>query len=442
MRRYPQRMINVAAPAEAPGRADGVWRRSRRAEAALGLEGRVLVRASGTEPLVRVMVEAETEGAAQPSTRRRGRASRRRASTGLTRSSRRREPLLGLTPHVRHRGLCGARRGPSDRPRRSPAAGIPRVRLRGRRRARRRPRGGQARRQAGRAGGGARTRRAPSGSVGMGHTRWATHGAPTDRNAHPHLDCSGRIAVIHNGIVENFQTLRARLEKDGHTLVSETDTEGVAHLIEETLRDQDGARRRRSGRRRASSTARTRSSSARRMIPTCSSGVKVSSPLVVGRRRRRDAAGVRHPGGARPDDDRDPARRGQVVEVRREGAAFTDLDGDAARSGADHRRLGRRARAEGRLRHFMRKEIDEQPAAIRDTLVGRIVGRAPDAGRAARSATTCCARSTRCSSSRAAPRSTRGSSPSTRSSTGPACRSRSRSRASSATATRCSAPTR
>src|SRR5918992_1232922 len=75
----------------------------------------------------------------------------------------------------------------------------------------------------------------PRGTVGMGHTRWATHGAPTDRNAHPHVDCAGRIAVIHNGIIENFQSLRARLEKDGHALASETDTEVVAHLVEDQL---------------------------------------------------------------------------------------------------------------------------------------------------------------------------------------------------------------
>jgi glucosamine--fructose-6-phosphate aminotransferase (isomerizing) len=78
----------------------------------------------------------------------------------------------------------------------------------------------------------------PAGSVGMGHTRWATHGAPTDRNAHPHLDCAGRIAVIHNGIIENHQALRASLEKQGHTIVSETDTECVAHLIEDATSDR------------------------------------------------------------------------------------------------------------------------------------------------------------------------------------------------------------
>src|SRR5947208_13527899 len=71
------------------------------------------------------------------------------------------------------------------------------------------------------------------GSVGMGHTRWATHGAPTDQNAHPHLDCTGRVAVIHNGIIENFQGLKTRLAKAGHTFASETDTEVVAHLLEE-----------------------------------------------------------------------------------------------------------------------------------------------------------------------------------------------------------------
>src|SRR5205823_4539486 len=72
-----------------------------------------------------------------------------------------------------------------------------------------------------------------SGTLGIGHTRWATHGAPTDRNAHPHRDCAGRVAVVHNGTLENFAELREGLQDRGHTLASDTDTEAVAHLIEE-----------------------------------------------------------------------------------------------------------------------------------------------------------------------------------------------------------------
>ncbi|HJT16854.1 MAG TPA: glutamine--fructose-6-phosphate aminotransferase, partial [Thermoanaerobaculia bacterium] len=74
------------------------------------------------------------------------------------------------------------------------------------------------------------------GTFGMGHTRWATHGKPSENNAHPHRDCSGDVVVIHNGIIENFLPLKQRLQKAGHEFKTETDTEVVAHLIEENLK--------------------------------------------------------------------------------------------------------------------------------------------------------------------------------------------------------------
>ncbi len=212
------------------------------------------------------------------------------------------------------------------------------------------------------------------GSVGMGHTRWATHGAPTDQNAHPHLDCTGRVAVIHNGIIENFQDLRSRLEKAGHSLASETDTECVAHLVEERLA--------------GGGTALV--DAVRATVPelegayslvVCSLddphvlvGVKVSSPLVVGIGDGETILASDIPAVLGRTTSVIPVEEGQIVEVRRDGVAFSDLDGaplhpepitvdwdisQAQKSGYDS---------------FMRKEIDEQPAAIRDTLVGRVVG--------------------------------------------------------------------
>ena len=216
--------------------------------------------------------------------------------------------------------------------------------------------------------------RSVTGSIGMGHTRWATHGAPTDRNAHPHQDCSGRVAVIHNGIIENFQGLRARLEKDGHTLTSETDTECIAHVIEEQLAAgatslPDAVRR----------TVRELEGAYALVVcsvddPEVLVGVRVSSPLVVGigdgeTLLASDASAVL---------DRTttviPVEEGQVVEVRQDGAVFTDFDGLVQHPEPITVDWDVAQAQKGGYDSFMRKEIDEQPAAIRDTLVGRVVG--------------------------------------------------------------------
>ncbi len=213
------------------------------------------------------------------------------------------------------------------------------------------------------------------GSTGMGHTRWATHGAPTDRNAHPHQDCTGHIAVIHNGIVENFQGLRTRLEKDGHSFTSDTDTEAVAHLIEERLASGG-----------ASSLTEAVRGAVRDLegaysLVVCSLddpgvlvGVRVSSPLVVGigdgeTLLASDASALL---------DRTttviPVAEGQIVEVRSSGATFTDFDGVQQHPEAITVDWDIAQAQKGGYDSFMRKEIDEQPDAIRDTLVGRVVG--------------------------------------------------------------------
>ena len=212
----------------------------------------------------------------------------------------------------------------------------------------------------------------PTGSVGMGHTRWATHGAPTDRNAHPHLDCTGGVAVIHNGIIENFQALQARLEKAGHTLVSETDTECVAHLIEEkqadgavslpdavraAIRDLEGA---------YSLVVCARSE------PDVLVGVKVASPLIVGLGDGETMLASDIPAVLDRTATVIPLEEGQVVEVRRDGAAFTDVEGNVLHPEPITVDWDVTQAQKSGFEDFMLKEVHEQPTAIRDTLAGRV----------------------------------------------------------------------
>jgi glutamine---fructose-6-phosphate transaminase (isomerizing) len=213
-----------------------------------------------------------------------------------------------------------------------------------------------------------------TGTSGMGHTRWATHGAPTDRNAHPHVDCTGAIAVIHNGIVENFQALRARLDKAGHTFASETDTECLAHLIEEKL--AGGAL----GLTEATREAVCELEGAYAMVvasahePGLLVGVRVSSPLVVGLGEGQTLLASDTSAVVDRVSTVIPVEEGQIVELRAAGARFTDLDGTEARPEPIEVDRDVVRAQKGGYDSFMRKEIDEQPDAIRDTLVGRVTG--------------------------------------------------------------------
>jgi glutamine---fructose-6-phosphate transaminase (isomerizing) len=211
----------------------------------------------------------------------------------------------------------------------------------------------------------------PPGSTGMGHTRWATHGVPSDRNAHPHVDCDGAIAVIHNGIIENFSDIRARLEKEGHALESDTDTECIAHLIEEkargglrlaaavqaAVRDLEGA---------YAIVVMSRNE------PDVIVGVKVSSPLIVGLGEGENLLASDIPAVLSRTRRVIPLEEGQVAEVRADSVSITDFDGNEI--GVEPLEVDwdvSRAQKSG-FDDFMLKEIHEQPSAIRDTLAARL----------------------------------------------------------------------
>ena len=207
------------------------------------------------------------------------------------------------------------------------------------------------------------------GTLAIGHTRWATHGPPTDRNAHPHVDCSGDVAVVHNGTIENFEQLVAGLEERGHQRHSDTDTEVVAHLVEERY-DGDLA-------------AAVRSICmdlegsfvlvvSHRSEPDLVVAARRNLPLVIGLGEGENFVGsdvtafIGHTREARA------VEQDQVVEVRRGGVTVTDLDGTVVEGESYHVDWDTEAAEKGGYEYFMLKEIDEQPQAVRDTLGGRL----------------------------------------------------------------------
>ncbi|MFE8011392.1 glutamine--fructose-6-phosphate transaminase (isomerizing) [Streptomyces antibioticus] len=211
----------------------------------------------------------------------------------------------------------------------------------------------------------------PTGTTGIGHTRWATHGGPTDANAHPHLDNAGRVAVVHNGIIENFAVLRAELAERGHELLSETDTEVVAHLLaEEFSVTADLAEAMRLVCRRLEGAFTLVAVHADE--PDVVVGARRNSPLVVGVGEGESflasdvAAFIAHTRSAIE------LGQDQVVELRRDGVTVTGFDGLPARTRSYHVDWDASAAEKGGHDYFMLKEIAEQPKAVADTLLGRI----------------------------------------------------------------------
>ncbi|MFE6765523.1 glutamine--fructose-6-phosphate transaminase (isomerizing) [Streptomyces sp. NPDC057689] len=211
----------------------------------------------------------------------------------------------------------------------------------------------------------------PDGTAGIGHTRWATHGGPTDVNAHPHLDNAGRVAVVHNGIIENFAALRAELGGRGHDLLSETDTETVAHLLAEAY-SQSGepaeAMRQVCRRLEGAFTLVAVFADA----PDVVVGARRNSPLVVG--VGEDESFLASDVAAFIEHTRDAIELGQdqVVELRRDGVLVTGFDGEPAEVREYHVDWDASAAEKCGYASFMLKEIAEQPKAVTDTLLGRI----------------------------------------------------------------------
>ena len=212
----------------------------------------------------------------------------------------------------------------------------------------------------------------PTVHSGIGHTRWATHGGPTDRNAHPHLDNEGKLAVIHNGIIENYAELKAELEKRGHTFKSETDTESVAHLLSELRKEHNGdltaAMRAAVKRLRGSFTLLAIHADAPQTIV----GVRRNSPLVAGLGDGENflASDV----AAFIDYTKRAVELGQdqVVTINPDGIAICDLEGKALPLKKYEITWDAAAAQKGGFAHFMLKEIFDQPKAIADTLIGRL----------------------------------------------------------------------
>jgi glucosamine--fructose-6-phosphate aminotransferase (isomerizing) len=211
--------------------------------------------------------------------------------------------------------------------------------------------------------------------TGIGHTRWATHGAPNDRNAHPHLSQDGKVAVIHNGIIENFARLRADLEADGVDFTSDTDTETVAHLLARELSTLPAG---------PTALAEAMRRACRRLEgaftllavhaehPDVVVGARRDSPLVVGRGDGEYflasdvAAFIAH--------TREAVELGQdqVVQISPAGIAVTDFAGRPAQGRDFHVDWDAAAAEKAGYEYFMLKEIDEQPRAVADTLRGRL----------------------------------------------------------------------
>lgn len=209
----------------------------------------------------------------------------------------------------------------------------------------------------------------PVSSIGIGHTRWATHGVPSDTNAHPHCDCSGRIAVVHNGIIENYAALRKDLILEGHDFVSETDTEVVVHLLERYYNGSLETAVRRM-------LADLQGSFALAIVcqdePDKLVAVKKDSPLIIGLGEGENYVASDIPAILGRTNQVYIMEDNELAVVTADEVKITDLEGRPINKEVFTVTWDPVAAEKGGYEHFMLKEIHEQPEAVRRTLSGRI----------------------------------------------------------------------
>src|SRR4026209_1396916 len=209
------------------------------------------------------------------------------------------------------------------------------------------------------------------GTYGIGHTRWATHGRPTEENAHPHRDCTGRVVVVHNGIIENYLQLKERLRKSDHRFVTETDTEIMAHLIEEYLKKDatfEQAVR--------SAVAELRGIFALSIINADERdtiiAVRQGPPVVIGLGDREFFVASDIPPILQHTRDVFSLGDGEIAVINRDAVRVTDFEGNSVQPAIQRITWDPIMAEKGGFKHFMLKEIYEQPRSVRDTVQGRI----------------------------------------------------------------------
>src|SRR6266404_6464475 len=208
------------------------------------------------------------------------------------------------------------------------------------------------------------------GTYGIGHTRWATHGRPTEENAHPHRDCTGQIVVVHNGIIENYVRLKHQLEQDGHKFITETDTEVIAHLVESNLNGgplEDAVRKSVKQLTGVYSLAILSSKDLNKIV-----AARLGPPSVIGLGQSECFVASDIPAILHHTRELFFLADGDLAVLSPQGVHLMDIDGRTIQRPVQHVTWTPAMTEKCGYKHFMQKEIFEQPRAVRDTLLDRI----------------------------------------------------------------------